>query len=1855
MRISKKLTTSVAVAAIGLTAMAVADIGPFSSLGLFTQTNIGHAPSDEVTLELLAADGKALQSIKVNGVTRIGSSQVRLKVTSAKRGKIEYRLGGVQVGDILDFNTSTVNKNIDLSSIENLSPATTVGAVIFGIKNSANLIVEEKIEVDTEGPLLLSAEFVGDPTSESFALRLRFQQDDFHENSTSNIANFSLQRIVNGVPADENILVKTADREATVKKVESDIVISIKGAFEAGEYKLTVKEEFLDRIENPAGRINSKKEREEQSTVVSVVVYGPAGPAVDFPQFTTRRQTDRRTDFNPGNHVETRVVRLYYNRDAHRVAQIVNRDIRQLNKSGVQDARRIAEFARTQADSARTKRDKSERQATAVAKEKRLLERQLDVAQNKVEAAIQREKQINQIQDQLDDLGPPSGISVASLIDVPFSNIEQATISEATISNATIQQSSISGGNPDVNDVQTRTGGVLIGGGLTFGGFSAGAISWTKDETIFRGTITAGDLTPSNASPAKITGGTIDGKTTNGTTTQTGVTNAQTAATTVTRALVRNANLVNVIVTELTEETVNPNQAQIVRLNRQLERLGVQKTAATGVSATPLKSPLEKAQDEVKEIQTKLAGQDRLITEAKERVADADRVEQLANRHQFETEVAAGTEDPDSYVPADLNSIDPVMQVSISVIGEGVIQLRGPINGINEIRKIINQIDSPLGQVKVGLFTLQINGEKGDQMDEVASRMEGHIDLSRFLTNQSLQLLRRAIQEEAGRIVSVVDYQHQNLHRQIDRDRKYVYAFFGRDFIDELYEMDSEFLRTENKLLSLHAMDTVSLSQATFILALAKNDVRQRILANFLHLVRTELPESEYDQRRTTGMLKKSRDISAFRRFIRIPGLPHNPDPKLAPYSQTEFRKYCKKACELYKFQNFRKFFTANIPSSDAMTPVQRQFIRLSQIFKSKMLAEIELKQRIVERALIQDYASDEKERETARSQHSAAVRALQNSRRDRARGELKVNLIINETLIRRIQELREANLTMKDEQDALGATDLINFLGELRSKHALLSPKTINVISGDREKNFTFTIYKNEDVNRPKPKEYTTHEQRLQRCDDEKDVTALFESGFRVKVQINGKIDTKNIELKRFLSSLLIMAQSKLPIFDNYELSQHNKKTLELEECYLRKLPVLISRINGAETLDTIAKACKVIHYFHAISDQVLLEADLLKSKIDDLLILLKTSNFEGDSDAVSLRKISAAYAALKTAVQSKVKRKLRSETTAMFVRIEKELDGLQRSVFLAMTASLDEKSSRVDLDHKKLLDYLIDEKEEKYIELVEGTRSHIAHIDNYLKRLTIALEDDFKVQFYDPAFAGVRAEGRDPAVSFGQIERTVILTNNRTFAKVSPQASMEFDLPRRAPVIVEAMAGAKAIMQDYGSLVNDSTFMGITGALSGAPGVGGAPTTGASAVRPLYPTLGTDRQSSFLSGGPPGTPGGRKKTALEQLIPDPSVYKIQTGTGFEIRPVIQPDGHSLMYDFNYLYTTNVREPVDPDEKHLGRIKQHYIHTQVQTSSYELREISRYQVALKVSRTSRGVPFLEEIPIAGRLFKPAPSEESSLQQNIILGQTTVYPTLFDLMGLRWSKHVADLDHRNLRDLEHVVRGRSKSINDYVFDRASSQVDKFLDIENRSKENHRPDLYHQQSRPSPYHPNGYVYPDAENDPTGRNYVIRDRRPEEFRAEPFDDLRGGPTRHYQVGPERIDERSRYDRRSIERSEQPQYRSTPERIDGNTPIRGSGDVPRSNRRDHERIDQNTPVGRRGVSLPAPEGGPPSAPLFPPRQAQSAIELMSHERTAPSSRVASVDDESRRPRIMIPAPEAKPAKPAKKKSFLQRVFRR
>lgn len=1181
----------------------------------------------------------------------------------------------------------------------------------------------------------------------------------------------------------------------------------------------------------------------------------PSGTHVPFPEYVPRPERSQKEVFNPGDHVETRVARLYYIRDGHRVAQIINRNVKSLNQAGVNRAKLTAKSARETAEQTTRDRKAKADEAIRAATANRQSERELAVARQ---------------------------------------NLEEL-------------------------------------------------------------------------------------------------------------------------------------RAIYAQQQQEIVKAEAKKTAAPQFDPTPaaLLQDIRDAARRVAELERSMADKRQAENELRDQVERSQELEDRARENQFRAEVAASSEDPDTYVPGDVQSIDPVTQVSVSVIGEGVLQLRGPIRGINKVRTMINQIDSPLGQVKVGIFTVQINGEHGDRMEKVATRVEGHIDLSRFLTNQSLGYLRRAIQEVAGVVVAQVDAQFPNQHRQIDRDRKYLYAFFGRDFIDELYEMDSEFLRTENKLLSLHGMDTISLSQACFILALSKNDVRQQILAQFRYLIDCELPQAEWDYRKTSSLL---------------------------PCKQNSAKEVFRNACEKYKFRNVHGFFETTIAGTDTMTPMQREFIRLAQIFKSQMVAEVELKQRVVERGLIEDDSNDELQR--ADLLEDVRQEALQ-----RVKQEFQALIRTQDTLQKSFNQI-----------SAILEVDMPLALNRVQEQTASVERRSQALRNASRLANST-----------------PAQQEKVAQMEIAELVSVIGEFD---------KLSRESVQTSKYLTSATKTAftQSKEDLNQVLQANSKNKDAFEgFKSTFAETVSENVRNVRRDTALWEDIKTS--VRAFQSAAQNPATKRSVLEEKLSTLQRSVGSFEPKPDARPQILREVLSA-----------------AEEIVGQLR-ERETKIAQAEYFV--------KRVRRDIDHRKLLEHLIDEQEEKYIELVEGTRSHIAQIDNYLKRLAIALEDDFKVQFHDPAFAGVRAASRAWDVNLGQVERTTILTNNRQFAKVEPQATMEFDLPKRAPMIVEGMNGARALVQEYGTLLQDPTFLSLAGMMSGSPvsaatGGSGTPVAGlpnqglrTASVRSVLPGQSTDTAEQLMA--QTGGPDRKFGAALEGLIPDPAVYKFETGTGFEIRPVIQPDGHSVIYDFDYMYTTNVREPVRPDEKHLGRVKRHFIHTQVQTSSFELREISRYQVALKASRTSRGVPLLEDIPGAGVLFRPLPSDESSLQQNIILGQSTVYPTLFDLMGLRWSKYVVDLDHIGLRDLEHVTRGREQAIRDFTFDDASSRVDKFLDIESKHDEHLRPDLYHQQRQASPYHPGGhhYVPEPPMTDSRNRSFTIPDRRPEEFREPAYDPLRRNP--------------------------------------------------------------------------------------------------------------------------------------------------
>ena len=505
-------------------------------------------------------------------------------------------------------------------------------------------------------------------------------------------------------------------------------------------------------------------------------ISGQTGPYVVFPEYTPPRAPV--DGVNPSDRVETRVVRLYYFRDAHRVAQIVNRDVKSYNYQAVEIARRLADKARDTANKLTDDRRAQERKAVQAAQETREAQAKVVQAQNALAQARQSGNQASAVAQNLDSQLLPA----QNNLDLANANLQAAQNAQKDLldKQKTLQE--------ELTRQQAAVPQDAAATAKAQDAVKQGQAAIEKANADVRGaqaTASAADIRVKTMQQQK---GTAQANLT-----------AETANLTTAEAMVRSA----------------------------LAEVQAKRTAEVAANESALS-----------------------IT------AQEDR----SREDQFRREVAAAHEDPDTYAPGIIKSEDPVQKCSISVIGEGIIQLRGPVKGMNVIRTMINQMDAPVGQVRVAIHTAQVNGEHQDRMEKVVGRIHKYIDHSRFLTAQSAQMLKKAVTLVASRKAEQA-YLASPPGSQAARDQKYLYAFFGQDFIQELETLDSEFLKTGNKLLSLHSMDSTSLSSALFLLALAKNTTRYEILAEFARLTSVDLPAAEMAYFEAAGPEKRLQEI----------------------------------------------------------------------------------------------------------------------------------------------------------------------------------------------------------------------------------------------------------------------------------------------------------------------------------------------------------------------------------------------------------------------------------------------------------------------------------------------------------------------------------------------------------------------------------------------------------------------------------------------------------------------------------------------------------------------------------------------------------------------------------------------------------------------------------------------------------------------------------------------------------------------------------------------------------------------------------------------------------------------------------
>ncbi|HWZ99893.1 MAG TPA: hypothetical protein VN025_19205 [Candidatus Dormibacteraeota bacterium] len=247
------------------------------------------------------------------------------------------------------------------------------------------------------------------------------------------------------------------------------------------------------------------------------------------------------------------------------------------------------------------------------------------------------------------------------------------------------------------------------------------------------------------------------------------------------------------------------------------------------------------------------------------------------------------------------------------------------------------------------------------------------------------------------------------------------------------------------------------------------------------------------------------------------------------------------------------------------------------------------------------------------------------------------------------------------------------------------------------------------------------------------------------------------------------------------------------------------------------------------------------------------------------------------------------------------------------------------------------------------------VAAADEMLKRMMSRLEDDLDQQYVQPMLKKLRADLIRQGLTVGIIQRTSVLATNRLKARVDPKGMYDLSVGEQQDLLASAGQLASIYLSAQ------------TGGALGAFG-----------------TLNSLNQKQ------------------EQHI-----YGVTTGNKFEVTPIFDPSGQALRFKFDYVSNSLVRNPKGTVDPTMPSIR-HTINTEVQLSNLEIREISRYESNAKLGIPTRyygGIPLLTDIPglkpipLIGWFVRRAGSN-AEVQQSIVFGQTTIYPTIGSIVDL---------------------------------------------------------------------------------------------------------------------------------------------------------------------------------------------------------------------------------------------------------------
>jgi hypothetical protein len=255
-----------------------------------------------------------------------------------------------------------------------------------------------------------------------------------------------------------------------------------------------------------------------------------------------------------------------------------------------------------------------------------------------------------------------------------------------------------------------------------------------------------------------------------------------------------------------------------------------------------------------------------------------DRQEQALRADDFRDQAQSATSGR-PVASAARESSSAVDQVRITVVGEGQLHLRGPLEGVNAIARMIHEIDQPVGQVKLGIHVVQFTAQDGAAFDGVPGLVDRYLAHARQMSETSQSLFRAAMSAVAARYYSLDPNGFEE-------------AFFYSTCVRNFRSLNGA-----QATVSVALLDSRDIVTTLYLASLATNEARHEILAEFQRLVAAELPRlhQQYQQAIAAAQGQPAKPPSLLARVMGT-GAPaeadHPPAPRLSDLSFSKTLSY---------------------------------------------------------------------------------------------------------------------------------------------------------------------------------------------------------------------------------------------------------------------------------------------------------------------------------------------------------------------------------------------------------------------------------------------------------------------------------------------------------------------------------------------------------------------------------------------------------------------------------------------------------------------------------------------------------------------------------------------------------------------------------------------------------------------------------------------------------------------------------------------------------------------------------------------------------------------------------------------------